>query len=89
MLSRVNELLKDVPIITLKCQDLSLFSSIILTPSQMHSMAYFMGATPRSLHIFRAKLSLISECLGMEERLFKVGLCHQECLPPSLKNSQP
>jgi len=30
---------------------------------------YFMGFTPRSLHIFFARWSSISLCLGIEERL--------------------
>ncbi len=33
--------------------------------------------------------SFISECRGMAERLFKAGLCHHECLPPSLKRTHP
>ena len=50
---------------------------------------YFTGSTPRSLHIFRAKMSLISECRGIADRLFCTGLCHHECLPPSRKRSHP
>src|SRR5207302_3893610 len=33
---------------------------------------------PRSLQIFSIRTSLISLCLGMEDRLFNVGLCHHE-----------
>ena len=50
---------------------------------------YLAGSTPRSLHIFFAKISLISECLGIADRLFRAGLCHHECLPPSLKRLHP
>ena len=42
---------------------------------------HFLG-TPRSLQIFLARRSSISRCLGTAERLFSVGLCHQECRPP-------
>jgi len=31
---------------------------------------YFIGFMPRSLHIFLARLSSISECRGTDERLF-------------------
>lgn len=34
------------------------------------AMAYFIGFIPRSLHIFLARLSLISVCLGTDDRLF-------------------
>ena len=50
---------------------------------------YFTEGTPRSLQIFRAKSSSISLCLGTEDRLFWLGLCHQECLPPSRRSLQP
>lgn len=46
---------------------------------------YFMGGMPRSLQIFFAKKSLISLCLGIADLLFKAGLCHHECRPPSRK----
>ena len=39
--------------------------------------------------IFLARLSLISECLGTDDRLFKARLNHQECRPPSRRSSQP
>jgi hypothetical protein len=50
---------------------------------------YFGGGTPRSLHILRARTSTISLCLGTADLLFNDGLYHQECLAPSLTNSQP
>jgi len=37
-----------------------------------------MGGIPGSLHIFFASKSRISLCLGTADRLFSVGLCHQE-----------
>jgi len=40
--------------------------------------SYFIGEVPKSLQIFLARISVISECLGMAERLFKFGLYHQE-----------
>ena len=33
----------------------------------------YTGGIPRSLHIFLARVSLISECLGIAERLFSSG----------------
>lgn len=40
-------------------------------------MFHLTGGTPRSLQIFFARMSLTSECLGIAERLFCAGLCHQ------------
>ena len=34
------------------------------------TIAYFIGSIPRSLHIFLARSSLISECLGTDDLLF-------------------
>ena len=51
--------------------------------------AYFIGSIPRSLHIFLARVSLISVCRGTEERLFWLEFPHHECRAPSLMNSQP
>jgi len=39
---------------------------------------YFIDFIPRSLHIFLARLSLISVCLGIDERLFWLGFHHHE-----------
>ncbi|MHC4073920.1 MAG: hypothetical protein ACYTGS_18125, partial [Planctomycetota bacterium] len=50
---------------------------------------YFVGGTPRSLHIFLARTSTISLCLGTADLLLDDGLYHQECFAPSLTNSQP
>ena len=47
---------------------------------------YFIDGTPKSLHIFLASISLISVCLGIDERLLNSVLIHQECLDPSLNN---
>src|SRR4030042_5971846 len=58
-------------------------------PVQPFVRAYFIGSIPRSLHIFVARLSLISVCRGTEERLFWLGFPHHECRAPSLMNSQP
>jgi hypothetical protein len=55
-------------------------------PVEPFVRAYFIGSIPRSLHIFLARLSLISVCRGTEERLFWPGFPHQECLEPSLMN---
>ena len=55
----------------------------------VHPARYFLGGTPRSLQILLANMSFISECRGIAERLFSAGLCHHECLPPSLDNSHP
>ena len=49
---------------------------------------YFIGGIPRSLQIFFARMSLISVCLGTEERLFNSGFHHHECLLPSLSSWQ-
>nr|VFK66313.1 MAG: hypothetical protein BECKUNK1418G_GA0071005_10878 [Candidatus Kentron sp. UNK]VFK71945.1 MAG: hypothetical protein BECKUNK1418H_GA0071006_10888 [Candidatus Kentron sp. UNK] len=50
---------------------------------------YFIGFTPRSLHISFARTSCISECLGIAERFLRIGLCHQECLASSLGKPHP
>lgn len=50
---------------------------------------YFTGGTPRSLHIFLARRSSISVCLGTADRLFSAGFCHHEWREPSRRNSQP
>ncbi len=50
-------------------------------------MAHFICSIPRSLQIFRARLSSISECLGIEDRLFWLGFHHHEWRLPSLINS--
>lgn len=50
---------------------------------------HFTRGMPRSLHIFRARSSSISLCLGTAERLFSLGLCHQEWRLPSRNSSQP
>ena len=42
---------------------------------------------PRSLQIFRARLSLISVCRGTELCALSAGLCHHEWLPPSRKSN--
>nr|VFK67821.1 MAG: hypothetical protein BECKUNK1418G_GA0071005_11683 [Candidatus Kentron sp. UNK]VFK73137.1 MAG: hypothetical protein BECKUNK1418H_GA0071006_11663 [Candidatus Kentron sp. UNK] len=52
-------------------------------------VSYFIGSTPRSLHISFARTSCISECLGIAERFLRIGLCHQECLAPSLSTPHP
>jgi len=41
---------------------------------------YLRGSIPRSLHIFRAKMSLIAGCRKIADRLFYAGLCHHACL---------
>lgn len=60
----------------------------IAIPRQVDALvrAYFIASIPGSLHIFLARLSLISVCRGTEERLFWLGFPHQECLEPSLMN---
>nr|VFK35414.1 MAG: hypothetical protein BECKLPF1236C_GA0070990_103723 [Candidatus Kentron sp. LPFa] len=58
-------------------------------PLGQRRVSYFIDSTPRSLQISFAKTSCISECLGTAERLLRIGLCHQECLPPSLSKRHP
>jgi hypothetical protein len=52
----------------------------------MSILFYLIAGIPRSLQIFFARRSLISVCLGTEDRLFKSGFHHHECLPPSLSS---
>jgi hypothetical protein len=42
----------------------------IADPLQPIVRVYFTGSIPRSLQIFLARVSLISLCRGMDERLF-------------------
>nr|VFK59049.1 MAG: hypothetical protein BECKTUN1418D_GA0071000_109419 [Candidatus Kentron sp. TUN] len=62
-----------------------------LTPCQpwREALTCSTDSMPRSLQISFARISGISECLGIAERLLRVGLCHQECLPPSLSKTHP
>jgi len=50
---------------------------------------YLFDGMPRSLQILLARKSLISVCLGTEDRLFKFRFHHHECLPPSLRGWHP
>ena len=50
---------------------------------------YLTGGIPRSLQIFLARMSIISVWRGTADRLFNVGLCHQECRAPSRSCTHP
>jgi hypothetical protein len=46
---------------------------------EVHSVSsYLIEGIPRSLQIFFARISLISECLGIADLLLSSGLCHHE-----------
>ena len=47
-------------------------------------MAHFIGSIPRSLHIFLARSSLISECLGTDDLFVLSGIA-----PPGMSAAFP
>ena len=57
---------------------------LVLTsrPFFVTMLNYFLG-TPRSLQIFFAKKSSISECLGTDDVRFETVFMNTECLAPS------
>jgi hypothetical protein len=50
---------------------------------------HLTGGTPKSRQIFLARLSTISLCRGMADRLLSAGLCHQEWREPSRRREHP
>ncbi len=53
------------------------------------SESYLAGGIPRSLQIFFARMSTISVWRGIADRVFRAGLCHQECRAPSRSCTHP
>jgi hypothetical protein len=55
----------------------------LTTGGRLRVRARRLQGTPRSRHIFPARSSSMSLWRGTAERLFRLGLCHQECRTPS------